>query len=208
MKILWVWCWGLERERCSRVNLCQKGHYCLAQFFRLLISQLHSYVSFNPCFEKSSMWCMWIHLPTRTCIHSSPSMFHGTLYLNLSANLFHMSDWVDLNSKFIKYGCFTFCFYRKYSSRNKESVFTLFKNSEPGVVTNPVLFFPHINQTWGHQKSAHMYQILKSKREREREREKNKSGLKISNWQELGGFTSSRISCRRRRPPAPSNSSH
>ncbi len=25
---------------------------------------------------------------------------------------------------------------------------------------------------------------------REREREKNKSGLKISNWQELGGFTS------------------
>jgi hypothetical protein len=27
-------------------------------------------------------------------------------------------------------------------------------------------------------------------REREREREKNKSGLKISNWQELGGFIS------------------
>ncbi len=27
-------------------------------------------------------------------------------------------------------------------------------------------------------------------REREREREKNKSGLKISNWQELGGITS------------------
>jgi hypothetical protein len=77
-------------------------------------------------------------------------------------------------------------------------------------LTDPVLFFPHINQTWGHQKSAHMYQILKSKREREREREreKNKSGLKISNWQELGGFTSSRISCRRRRPPPPSNTGH
>jgi hypothetical protein len=27
-------------------------------------------------------------------------------------------------------------------------------------------------------------------KEREREREKNKSGLKISNWQELGGFSS------------------
>jgi hypothetical protein len=23
-KILWVWCWGLEREGCSRVNLCQQ----------------------------------------------------------------------------------------------------------------------------------------------------------------------------------------
>ncbi len=142
MKILWVWFGGLESEGCSRVNLCQKGHYCLAQFFRLLISQLLSYVSFNPCFEKSSMWYMWIHLHTRTCIHSSPSMFHGTLYLNLPANLFPMSDWVDLNSKFIKYGCFTYSFDRKYSSRNKESVFTPFENSEPGVVTNPVLFFP------------------------------------------------------------------
>ncbi len=29
-----------------------------------------------------------------------------------------------------------------------------------------------------------------SARERKREREKKKSGLKISNWQELGGFTS------------------
>jgi hypothetical protein len=29
-----------------------------------------------------------------------------------------------------------------------------------------------------------------SAREQGREREKNKSGLKISNWQELGGFTS------------------
>jgi len=27
-------------------------------------------------------------------------------------------------------------------------------------------------------------------REREREKKKNKSGLKISNWQELGGYTS------------------
>jgi hypothetical protein len=32
--------------------------------------------------------------------------------------------------------------------------------------------------------------LSKSAREREREKEKNKSGLKISNWQELGGFTS------------------
>jgi hypothetical protein len=31
--------------------------------------------------------------------------------------------------------------------------------------------------------------MLKSKGKKEREREKNKSGLKISNWQELGGFT-------------------
>jgi predicted ATP-dependent serine protease len=35
-----------------------------------------------------------------------------------------------------------------------------------------------------------------------RKREKNKSDLKISNWQELGGSLASRISCRRRRPPA------
>ncbi len=33
-------------------------------------------------------------------------------------------------------------------------------------------------------------QESKGEREREREREKNKSGLKISNWQELDGFTS------------------
>ncbi len=71
-----------------------------------------------------------------------------------------MLELVDLNSKLMKYGCFTFCLDRKYSSRNKESVFTPFKNSEPGVVTSPVLFCPHINQTWGHQKSAHMNQIL------------------------------------------------
>ncbi len=32
--------------------------------------------------------------------------------------------------------------------------------------------------------------LSKRAREREREREKNKSGLKISNWQELGGFSS------------------
>jgi hypothetical protein len=32
--------------------------------------------------------------------------------------------------------------------------------------------------------------LSKSARETEREREKNKSGLKISNWQELGGFPS------------------
>jgi hypothetical protein len=25
IKILWVWCWGLKREGCSRVNLCQRG---------------------------------------------------------------------------------------------------------------------------------------------------------------------------------------
>ncbi len=33
----------------------------------------------------------------------------------------------DLNSKLIKYGCFTFCLDRKYSSRNKESAFTPLK---------------------------------------------------------------------------------
>jgi hypothetical protein len=32
--------------------------------------------------------------------------------------------------------------------------------------------------------------LSKRAREREREREKKKSRLKISNWQELGGFTS------------------
>jgi hypothetical protein len=32
--------------------------------------------------------------------------------------------------------------------------------------------------------------LSKRARERESEREKNKSGLKISNWQELGGSTS------------------
>ncbi len=139
LQILSVWYWGFERKGCSRVNLCQKGHYCLTQFFRLLISQLLSYISFNPCFEKSSMLCMWILLPTRTCIHSSPSVFHGRLYPNLSANLFSMLDWVDLNSKLIKYGRFTFFWVGtwKYSSKNKESAFTPFRNSEPGLVTCP-----------------------------------------------------------------------
>jgi len=32
--------------------------------------------------------------------------------------------------------------------------------------------------------------LSKRVREREKEREKNKSGLKISNWQELRGFSS------------------
>ncbi len=48
-----------------------------------------------------------------------------------------MSDWVDLNCKLIKYGCFTCCLDMKYSSRNKGSPFTPFKNSEPGLMTSP-----------------------------------------------------------------------
>jgi hypothetical protein len=42
--------------------------------------------------------------------------------------------------------------------------------------------------------------------EREREREKNKSGLKISNWQELGGVTS--VQNFLQAPPSCSNTGH
>ncbi len=41
---------------------------------------------------------------------------------------------------------------------------------------------------------------------REREREKNKSGLKISNWQELGGVTS--VQNFLQAPPSCSNTGH
>jgi hypothetical protein len=34
IKILWVWCWGLERERVFNGQLMPKRHYCLAQFLR------------------------------------------------------------------------------------------------------------------------------------------------------------------------------
>ncbi len=58
LQILSVSYWGFERKGCSRVNLCLNGHYCLTEFFRLLLSQLLSYVYFNACLKKSSMWCM------------------------------------------------------------------------------------------------------------------------------------------------------
>ncbi len=45
-----------------------------------------------------------------------------------------------------------------------------------------------------------------STREQEREREKNKSGLKISNWQELGGVTS--VQNFLQTPPSCSNTGH
>ncbi len=39
------------------------------------------------------------------------------------------------------------------------------------------------------QENTQALKRIEQGREREREREKNESGLKISNWQELGGYT-------------------
>jgi hypothetical protein len=41
-----------------------------------------------------------------------------------------------------------------------------------------------------HEKATDWVAERKRLSKRERERDKNKSGIKISNWQELGGFTS------------------
>jgi len=51
-------------------------------------------------------------------------------------------------------------------------------------------YAPESNRLGRWKREGDSARELAKEREREREREKNKSDLKISNWQELGGFTS------------------
>ncbi len=56
------------------------------------------------------------------------------------------------------------------------------------------------------EKATDWVEERKRLNKREREREKNKSGLKISNWQELGGVTS--VQNFLQAPPSCSNTGH